>query len=59
MSNGLLLVVVPLVLSSLLYAVLAVGYYAAAGRPGMALVFTGYVIANVGFIWDALAAAPN
>ena len=27
--------------------------YQFAGRPGMALAFVGYVIANVGLIWDA------
>jgi hypothetical protein len=30
--------------------------YTLASRPGMALAFAGYVIANAGLIWDALAA---
>jgi hypothetical protein len=29
--------------------------YSASLRPGMALAFVGYVIANAGLIWDALA----
>ena len=48
-------VVLPLALATGLYAVLAAGYLLAAGRPGMALLFAGYVIANLGAIWDALS----
>ena len=48
-------VVLPLALATCLYAMLAGAYLLAASRPGMALGFLGYVIANVGFIWDAVA----
>ena len=51
--NVYLWVVLPLALATVLYAVLAGGYFFAAGRPGMALGFFGYVVANVGFILDA------
>lgn len=47
-------VILPLSLSSGIYAVLAGGYYWVQGRPGMTLTFLGYVIANVGLMWDAL-----
>lgn len=52
--NPYLWVVTPLLIATCLYAVLAGGYYFALGRPGMAVGFIGYVIANVGFIYDAL-----
>lgn len=42
-----------LVTVSVLYAVAAGGYWFA-DRPGMAIGFVGYVVANVGLIWDAL-----
>ena len=42
-----------LVAVSVIYAATAGGYLFA-GRPGMALAFVGYVLANIGFIWDAL-----
>lgn len=42
-----------LVLVSVLYAVASFGYWWA-GRPSMAIVFVGYVAANVGLILDAL-----
>lgn len=32
----------------------AAGGYLNLNRPGMCLTFVGYVIANVGLIWDAL-----
>jgi hypothetical protein len=35
------------------YAV-AAGAYQFAGRPGMALAFIGYLLANIGLVWDAL-----
>ena len=53
--NPYLWVVTPLLIATLLYAVLAGGYYFALGRPGMCLGFVGYVIANAGLIWDALS----
>ena len=51
--NGTYLVVLMLGLVSALYAASVAGYLFA-GRPGMALTFAGYVIANIGLIWDAL-----
>lgn len=51
-------IVLPLSLAGAIYAVLAVGYLLAQGRPGMALAFVGYVLANVGLVWDALSFRP-
>jgi hypothetical protein len=42
-----------LITVSLLYGAAAIAYQIGA-RPGMALAFVGYVIANIGLIWDAL-----
>ena len=46
-------VVLMLALNLVIYSV-AAGGYLFAGRPGMMVAFTGYVIGNIGFIWDAL-----
>ena len=46
-------VVSMLALTLMIYGVTA-GAYLFAGRPGMMVTFAGYVIANVGLIWDAL-----
>lgn len=51
--NAVALVVLMLTAVSVIYAIMAGGYFWAS-RPGMALTFIGYVIANVGLIWDAL-----
>lgn len=48
-------VVLPLLLTSTIYLILSGGYLIIQQRPGMALAFVGYVIANVGLIWDAIA----
>ena len=40
----------PLIATSLLYLAQA-GLYIRDGSPGLALAFTGYVIANMGLIW--------
>ena len=48
------LIVAPLALASALYIAQAVGYSVVLSRPGMSLAFLGYVIANVGFVADAL-----
>lgn len=42
-----------LVIPALCYAGAAVAYNFSS-RPGMAVAFVGYVIANAGLIWDAL-----
>ena len=42
-----------LVASSTIYAITS-GAYFFAGRPGMALAFVGYVLANCGLVWDAI-----
>lgn len=47
-------VVLPLTATSVIYACLAAGYFFVQHRPGMCLAFIGYVIANVGLIWDAV-----
>ena len=52
--NVMLWVVAPLSVATVLYALLSVGYFWVQGRPGMAMAFFGYALANIGFIWDAL-----
>ena len=42
-----------LTLTLVIYGATA-GAYLFAARPGMMITFVGYVIANVGLIWDAL-----
>lgn len=54
MQSVIVWVVLPLALAAVPYAVLVGGYYFIQHRPGMALAFAGYVIANAGLIWDAL-----
>ena len=51
--NAELLVGLMLAITAAIYVTTAGGYYWA-DRPGMALAFAGYALANVGFIWDAL-----
>ena len=46
-------VVSMLTLTLVIYGATA-GAYLFAARPWMMITFVGYVIANVGFIWDAL-----
>lgn len=41
----------PLAIGSVLY-LLMVGAYLMRDRPGMALCFFGYVLGNIGLIWD-------
>ena len=48
------LVMLPLILGSVLYALQAAGYAYFLNRPGMCVAFVGYVIANAGFIYDAI-----
>ena len=47
-----------LVLVSLIYGGAALAYYFSL-RPGMAVAFMGYVIANAGLIWDVFHSAPK
>ena len=47
-----------LVLVSLIYGGAALAYYFSL-RPGMAVAFVGYVIANAGLIWDVFHSAPK
>lgn len=54
MSPVILWVIIPLSVTSCIYAVLAAGYLFAQHRPGMALAFVGYTLANLGLIYDAL-----
>ena len=54
MNTQFTLVILPLAVAAVLYAVQAVGYQAVLNRPGMALAFLGYVLANVGILWDVL-----
>ena len=46
--------VVPLFLGLVVYIFQVLGYQFILNRPGMALAFLGYVIANAGLIWDAI-----
>ena len=46
-------VVLMLLGAAAMYTVAVCGYLFG-GRPGMGLAFAGYVIANIGLIWDAL-----
>ncbi len=52
--NVWLWVILPLSISSGVYAVLVGGYFFVQERPGMSIAFLGYVIANCGLMWDAL-----
>ena len=54
MNSTFYLAVLPLALAVVLYAVQAVGYQVVLNRPGMAVAFTGYVLANAGIMWDVL-----
>ena len=47
-------VIIPLVLGSVMYVAQAGLYQLVVNRPGMALCFLGYALANIGLIWDAL-----
>ena len=47
-----------LVTVSVVYGGAAVAYYLGA-RPGMAVAFVGYIIANAGLIWDAFHSVPK
>ena len=42
-----------LIVVSVLYSATSIAYIVNL-RPGMALTFIGYVIANIGLIWDAM-----
>lgn len=50
-------VMIMLAVTATIYTVTA-GAYWFAGRPGMALAFIGYVVGNIGFVWDALTTRP-
>ena len=53
------LVVTPLILGTVLYALQAAGYAFFLSRPGMCAAFIGYVIANAGLIYDAITQAKG
>ena len=46
-------------LATLLYALAAFSYIWKENRVGMMIVYTGYVIANIGFIFDAIETASK
>ena len=54
MNPVIMWIVLPLSVTSCIYAILAAGYLWAQNRPGMAAAFLGYTIANIGLIFDAL-----
>ena len=47
-----------LVTVSLIYGGAAIGYWFGA-RPGMALAFIGYIVANAGLVWDVFHSVPK
>ena len=47
--------VLPLALGLVVYIGQVLGYQLILNRPGMALAFFGYVLANAGLIWDAVS----
>ena len=55
MTNQMLIAVLPLTLGLIVYIGQVLGYQFILNRPGMALTFFGYVLANAGLIWDALS----
>ena len=55
MNSQMLVAVLPLTLGLIVYIGQVLGYQFILNRPGMALAFLGYVIANAGLIWDALS----
>lgn len=55
MNTQLMVAVLPLALGLLVYVFQVLGYQFILNRPGMALAFFGYVLANAGLIWDAIS----
>lgn len=51
-------VVLSLGFTALVYIVTAVAYHFGA-RPGMALTFAGYTVANIGLMYDMFHSAPK
>lgn len=47
------LTIASLTVVALLYIASAIGY-SMSSRPGMMIAFFGYVVANIGLIWDAI-----
>lgn len=54
MTQGVLIAVLPLTLGIVLYLMQVLGYQFLLHRPGMALAFFGYALANVGLLYDAV-----
>ena len=55
MSKMMLVAVLPLAIGFVVYCFQVIGYQFILNRPGMALTFFGYVLANAGLIWDAVS----
>ena len=55
MNTQVAIAVVPLAVGLLVYCFQVLGYQFILHRPGMALAFFGYVLANAGLIWDAVS----
>lgn len=53
MNQVTIVATLPLVFGILLYIFQALGYQFILHRPGMALAFFGYALANVGLLYDA------
>lgn len=53
MNKTILIAILPMALGALLYLAQVYGYVAVLKRPGLALAFFGYALANAGLIWDA------
>ena len=54
MDRAMLIAVAPMFLGAVLYVLQVVGYQVILHRPGMALAFFGYALANAGLIYDAI-----
>jgi len=54
MTRQIMVAVLPLALGLVVYIFQVLGYQFILNRPGMALAFFGYVLANAGLIWDAI-----
>lgn len=54
MTRQFIFAILPLVLGAIVYVFQVIGYQFVLNRPGMALAFFGYVVANIGLLWDAV-----
>ena len=55
MNKTVVIAILPMFLGALLYLGQVWGYTFILKRPGLALTFFSYALANVGLIWDAFS----